>query len=236
MSEDPMAASTDDLLRRLRGFQGASGRRPRPRLHELLDGTRHASALFIGCSDLRVVPHLLTGTGPGELLVLRNIGALVPRCGCTEGDVHATAATLEYALVAQQARHIVVCGHSRCGAMRSLYGGVPAGAPHLAAWLDLAREAVLPAPPDAQVLRRTEERSVVLQLVRLMEYPLVRERVQAGELALHGWHYDVDDGEVRVYDAESGEFVPASRADPEPAAAYARRPGAHKPAAAAWSS
>lgn len=236
MSDLPMAADSDDLLRRLRGFQGAAGRRPRPRLHELLDGTRHASALFIGCSDLRVVPHLLTGTGPGELLVLRNPGALVPHCGCGATDVHATAATLEYALVAQRARHIIVCGHSRCAAMRALYGGVPPAAPHLGAWLELAREAALPAPPDAHVLRRTEERSVVLQLVRLMEYPLVRERVQAGELALHGWHYDVDDGEVHVFDADSAEFVPASRADPEPAAAYARRPGSRSRASAAWSS
>jgi carbonic anhydrase len=64
-----------------------------------------------------------------------------------------------------------------------------------------------------EALRRTEQRSVVLQLERLMGYPMVRERVEAGRLALHGWHYVIEDGEVHVFDVRSGGFVPASTAD-----------------------
>ena len=64
-----------------------------------------------------------------------------------------------------------------------------------------------------EALRRTEQRSVVLQLERLMGYPMVHERVEAGRLALHGWHYVIEDGEVHVFDVRSGGFVPASSAD-----------------------
>ena len=69
------------------------------------------------------------------------------------------------------------------------------------------------AEPGPEVLRRTEQRAVVLQLERLMDYPMVRERVEAGTLALHGWHYVIEDGEVHVFDVERGGFVPAAQAD-----------------------
>ncbi len=113
-----------------------------------------------------------------------------------------------------QVRRIVVCGHSHCGAIRALYGEVPAAAKNLAQWLELGREAALPvAEPGPDVLRRTEQRAVVLQLERLMDYPMVRERVEAGTLALHGWHYVIEDGEVHVFDVQRGGFIPAALAD-----------------------
>ena len=46
-----------------------------------------------------------------------------------------------------------------------------------------------------------------------MGYPMVRERVEAGQLTLHGWHYVIEDGEVHVFDVHSGSFVAASKAD-----------------------
>jgi carbonic anhydrase len=87
-------------------------------------------------------------------------------------------------------------------------------AKHLAQWLELGREAALPvAEPGPDVLRRTEQRAVVLQLERLMDYPMVRERVENGTLALHGWHYVIEDGEVHVFDVQRGGFVPAAQAN-----------------------
>ena len=64
-----------------------------------------------------------------------------------------------------------------------------------------------------EVLRRTEQRAVVLQLQRLMDYPMVRERVAGGKLTLHGWHYVLEDGEVHVFDVRHGRFIAASEAD-----------------------
>ena len=91
---------------------------------------------------------------------------------------------------------------------------MPAAAQALARWLELGRLASLPvAVPGPEVLRCTEQRAVVMQLERLMDYPMVRERVEAQQLSLHGWHYVLEDGEVHVFDVQRGGFIPASSAD-----------------------
>ena len=80
----------------------------------------------------------------------------------------------------------------------------------LKAWLKLASEALLPVQSSPEAMRKTEQRAVVLQLERLMDYPMVRREVEAGKLTLHGWHYVIEDGEVHVFDVKQGDFVPAS--------------------------
>ena len=159
------------------------------------------------------MPYLLTGTGPGELFLVRNVGAFVPPYDGSKG-YHGTAAAIEFAVLNLEVNRIIVCGHSHCGGIRALYGEVPAAALNLARWLDLGREAMLPvAELGPEVLRRTEQRAVVLQLERLMDYPMVRERVEANTLTLHGWHYVLEDGEVHVFDVRRGAFIAASAAD-----------------------
>lgn len=203
----------DELLERLRRFQTDAFPLQRSLFKHLVDDGQHPTTLFIGCSDSRLVPYLLTGAGPGELFLVRNVGAFVPPYDQSQG-FHGTAAAIEFAVLNLQVKRIVVCGHSHCGAIRALYGEVPAAAQNLFRWLDLGREAALPvAEPGPEVLRRTEQRAIVLQLERLMAYPMVRERVDAGELTLHGWHYVIEDGEIHVFDVGVGNFVPASQAD-----------------------
>ena len=203
----------DDLLERLRRFQQEAFPLQRAHFKMLVDDGQHPQTLFIGCSDSRLVPYLLTGAGPGELFLVRNVGAFVPPYDQSQG-FHGTAAAIEFAVLNLSVRRIVVCGHSHCGAIRALYGEVPKAAQNLARWLELGREAALPvAEPGPEVLRRTEQRAVVLQLERLMDYPMVREQVEAGTLTLHGWHYLIEEGEVHVFDVRRGGFVPADKAD-----------------------
>jgi carbonic anhydrase len=203
----------DELLERLRRFQTDAFPQQRSLFRHLVDDGQHPLTLFIGCSDSRLVPYLLTGAGPGELFLVRNVGAFVPPYDQSQG-FHGTAAAIEYAVLNLQVHRIIVCGHSHCGAIRALYGEVAPTAQNLARWLDLGREAMLPvAETGPEVMRRTEQRAIVLQLERLMDYPMVRERVEARALTLHGWHYVIEDGEVHVFDVAVGAFVPASRAD-----------------------
>ena len=202
----------DELLARLRRFNEDTFPGIRDQFTDLVAHGQHPSILFIGCSDSRLMPYLLTGTGPGDLFMVRNVGAFVPPHDGSAG-YHGTAAAIEFAVLNLQVKRIVVCGHSHCGGIRALYEGVPAAAGNLAAWLELGREAVLPVQLGPEALRRTEQRAVVLQLERLMGYPMVREAVQAGRLTLHGSHYVIEDGEVHVFDVRSGGFLPASRAD-----------------------
>lgn len=222
----------DELLERLRRFHDHTFPGIQDQFQDLVEHGQHPTILFIGCSDSRLVPYLLTGTGPGDLFLVRNVAAFVPPHdgmlrvrsetpnpdGAYLGEAHrwtgyhGTAAAIEFAVLNLQVSHIVVCGHSHCGGIRALYEGVPAEAINLAAWLELGREAVLPVQLSAEALRRTEQRAVILQLERLMGYPMVRDRVAQGKLALHGWHYVIEDGEVHVFDVKTGQFVPASTA------------------------
>lgn len=204
----------DELLERLRQFREDAFPRYRLQFQALVDGGQHPTTLFIGCSDSRLVPYLLTGTGPGDLFMVRNVGALVPpSSGTSDGGHHGTSAAIEFAVLQLKVKRIIVCGHTHCGAIRALYEDLSPEAVNLGAWLDLARAATLPVQPSPEALRRTEQRVIALQLERLMDYPMVRRRVDAGELTLHGWHYVIEDGEVNVFDFETGAFVPASRLD-----------------------
>ncbi|MBT9553825.1 MAG: carbonic anhydrase [Hydrogenophaga sp.] len=199
----------DELLLRLRDFHEDYFPLHQQRFQDLVAQGQHPKTLFIGCSDSRLVPYLLTGAAPGELFLVRNVGALVPPYDQSHG-LHGTMAAIEYAVLTLQVERIIVCGHSHCGAVRTAYDGAPEEAVALRSWLRLMDEALLPVQPSAEALCRTEQRAVVLQLERLMGYPMVRREVEAGRLTLHGWHYVIEDGEVHVFDAQQGDFVPAS--------------------------
>ena len=201
----------DELLLRLRRFHSNYFPLHQQRFQDLVAQGQHPKTLFIGCSDSRLVPYLLTGAGPGELFIVRNVGALVPPYDGSHG-LHGTMAAIEYAVLNLHVERVIVCGHSHCGAIRAAYEGVPEEARALQAWLKLAQEALLPVQSSPEALLRTEQRSVVLQLERLMDYPMVRREVEADRLTLHGWHYVIEDGEIHVFDAQQAGFVPASTA------------------------
>lgn len=200
-------SDADHVIARLQRFQSRYFPRLRRQFQSLVDEGQHPQVLFIGCSDSRVVPYLLMDSGPGELFIVRNVGNFVPPFDASQG-YHGTAAAVEFAVIQLGVREIIVCGHSHCGAVRALYTEPPAEARHMARWLELGRDAVLPVTLSEDALRRTEQRSVALQLERLMDYPMVRRRVEAGELFLRGWHYLIETGKVLVLDVASGQFEP----------------------------
>ena len=199
----------DELLQRLRRFHSDYFPGHQQRFQDLVAQGQHPRTLFIGCSDSRVVPYLLTGAGPGELFIVRNVGAFIPPYNGSHG-LHGTMAAIEFAVLSLEVERIVVCGHSHCGDIRTAYEGAPDEAVALKAWLLLASEALLPVRASPEALRRSEQRAVVLQLERLMDYPMVRRRVEQCALTLHGWYYVIEEGEVHVFDVQQGDFVPSS--------------------------
>jgi carbonic anhydrase len=199
-----------ELADRLKAFRREHFPRYERAYRRLVADGQHPGTLFIGCSDSRVLPHLLLDTQPGEVFMVRNVGNLVPPYEDSQG-FHGTSAAIEFAVLALGVRDIVVCGHSHCGAIRALYREPPAEARHMTRWLELAREAVLPVTESEEALRRVEQRSVVLQLEHLLGFPMVRSRVERGELFLHGWHYTIESGEVRALDVASGSFQPVEK-------------------------
>lgn len=182
---------------------------PRYRDHyeRLVAEGQSPSALLISCCDSRVEPDLLTDSLPGELFITRNIGNFVPPFEDDTG-LHGTSAAIEYAVLILGVADIIVCGHSHCGAIKALYGAPNAGTPHINRWLELGRAAMADSDPTPEVLRETERRSIGLQLSRLMNFPMVAERVESGTLCLHGWYFVIEEGRLLVLDFEEGKFVP----------------------------
>lgn len=160
--------------------------------------------LFITCADSRVVPSLITSSGPGDLFTVRNIGNLVPRHGSARQDDSVVAA-IEYATQVLGVRTITVCGHSGCGAMAGLLsGGVRAGSmPGLRRWLrhghhSLARFIANESDGlDCGPLDRLCRVNVQQQLDNLRTYRRIDEQVRAGTLELVGLYFDI--GSARVH-------------------------------------
>ena len=142
-------------------------------------------ALFITCSDSRIIPDLLAQTEPGELFVLRNAGNLVPPYHSGPG---AEAATIEYAVVQLRVRDIIICGHSRCGAMHGLIEPEALKRlPSVAGWLEHAREILAKLPghdngSEEERLTRAIEENVLLQMEHVKTHPSVRNRHGGADL------------------------------------------------------
>jgi carbonic anhydrase len=168
--------------------------------------------LFIACSDSRVVPNLFASSDPGDLLVVRNVGNLIPPCDGSS-DSSSEAAAIEFALQNLPITDVIVCGHSECGAMDALLRGrAQLASPFLKSWLRHADASLQrldsAAPGDAHLERhnRLSQLNVLEQIEHLKTYPLVRERMQAGRLHLHGWWFDIREADVYAYGAGDGGF------------------------------
>ncbi|MCG5213923.1 SulP family inorganic anion transporter [Streptosporangium soli] len=176
------------------------------------------SHLFITCADSRIVPSLITASGPGDLFTLRNIGNLVPRMGSAPPE-DSVMATIEYAIHVLGVRTITVCGHSGCGAMAALLsGGVEVEElPGLRRWLrhgdhSLARFIGTDSDgTDAGPLDRLCRLNVIQQLANLHTYPQVVEQVAAGRLELVGLYFDIPSARVHVLDRENFEPLATDR-------------------------
>lgn len=195
------------LLDGLRRFRREHFPAYREHYQRLVEEGQQPTTLFIGCSDSRVVPDLITGAMPGELFIVRNVGNLIPPFEPDAG-YHGVSAGIEFAVLSLGVTDIVVCGHTHCGAIRALYDPPNESSPHVTKWLELAHGARIDEPLSEDVLRRTEQLSVAIQLEHLLTFPMVAERVERGDISLHGWHYVIEEGRVEVLDVEAGIFRP----------------------------
>ncbi len=184
-------------------------------LLELVSSGQSPKALFIGCSDSRVIPDLMVQSDPGDLFVIRNVGNFVPPYKPDE-DFHATASGIEYAVSILKVKEIIICGHTHCGACKSLYEDISdSSLIHTRKWLELGKSAKTTAilslganAPQESLLRLTEKLSVMKQIENILTYPVVKKRFEDGDLSIHGWYYDIETGNIDYYDAQSYEFLP----------------------------
>ncbi len=189
---------------------------PRRELFSQLGEAQAPFALFIACSDSRVVPELLTQREPGDLFVIRNAGNIIPAYGQAAGGV---SASIEYAVAVLGIEDIVVCGHSDCGAMKAILREDRLDRmPAVANWIRYAAaakeivEATLSSEADTETrLNALVHENVLCQLRNLQTHPIVAARLATGRLKLYGWVYNIESGTVDTFDADSGQFLPLTR-------------------------
>lgn len=182
-------------------------------LFEKIGRKQQPHTLFIGCSDSRVVPNLITKTLPGELFVIRNIANIVPMYRQSD-DFLATTSAIEYAVKVLGISTILICGHSNCGGCNALFMNEEemTEIPHTRKWLELARKVrekidQLRVPDLAVREWMTEQLNIVEQMNHLLTYPYIAEKYEAGELDILGWYYIIETGEVFNYNKEQKKFL-----------------------------
>ena len=175
--------------------------------------------LFIGCSDSRVVPSLITKTLPGELFVVRNIANLVPPYR-NVSEFLATTSAIEYAVNILSVKNIVVCGHSNCGGCRALYmtDDDLKNIPHTKKWLELAENAKKNVSDltsaaggkkgftGKEIELLTERENIKEQIKHLYSYPYIQSKSEKGEIKIYGWHYIIETGEVYNYSSKKNIY------------------------------
>jgi carbonic anhydrase len=179
---------------------------------KLLSDRQHPEWLFITCSDSRIVPDLILGTGPGDLFITRNAGNVVPM---TSNDVDGVTATIEYAVEVLRVKSAILCGHSDCGALKAALDRKGLDKmPKAQRWLSHVegawshRQPLNPADGEHAELASLIRGNVVAQLWNLKAQPAVARAMQEGRLTVHGWYYDILTGRIEEWNEQMRRFLP----------------------------
>jgi len=184
-------------------------------LFESLAQGQSPHTLMIACSDSRIDPNLVTQTQPGEIFIIRNAGNIIPPYGAANSGEEAT---IEFAVAGLKVRNIVVCGHSKCGAMAALAQQPNMDKlPALKRWLGhaAATRRRLEDSPRLNDLTEVVGENVLVQIDNLRTHPAVSAALSLGKLKIYAWVYNFENGEVFVYDTEHKEYIPSHRISEE---------------------
>ena len=190
-------------------------------LFERLGRGQRPQAMIVACADSRVDPALLTGAAPGDVFVVRNVANLVPPYE-RGGSFASVPAALEFAVLSLGVEHIIVLGHAQCGGIHALMGGAGTRGEFIGKWVGIAQRArervlaELPAKPAALQERACEQASILVSLENLMTYPWIAQRVAAGTVHLHGWYFDIAEGDLLCYNPARNAFEPVAVDSPGP--------------------
>lgn len=182
---------------------------------QLVQEGQTPNILVVACCDSRVDPALVLDCAPGDLFVIRNVANLVPPDENRIGGRHGTSAALEYGVKILGVEHVIVLGHAHCGGIRALMSGsgIEDGQESfINSWMRLAEQARdkvlddLPGALEHERERACEQQAILTSLQNLMSFDWIRERVADGSLKLHGWYFDIENGQLLQYEADTGRF------------------------------
>jgi carbonic anhydrase len=207
-----MQSFPQSLISGYRTFRSQRLPTEQSRYRELSERGQSPQFMVIGCCDSRVSPEVIFDVGPGELFVVRNIANLVPVYQ-PDANAHGVSAALEYAVSVLRVPHIVVLGHAQCGGIRAFIDKIEPLTPgdFIGRWMAMfIKPGEIVEQRDhesmADFTTRIEKAAVFRSLENLMTFPFVRERVERGEMQLHGAYFGVAEGSLFVLDKETKQF------------------------------
>ena len=197
----------DPIERLMEGHQRFRGRysyEEASLLAELAEKGQSPDVALVSCCDSRVDPAIIMDCKPGDLFIIRNVANLVPPCE-PDGTYHGTSAALEFAVNGLGVSHIIVLGHAKCGGVQALMSEDDSDAnksDFIHNWMSIAKDAAAEAANNEQ-LKTDEERQqyceqavVKTSLNNLMTFDWISDRVNSGDLHLHGWYFDLRTGNL----------------------------------------
>ncbi|MGB5445165.1 MAG: carbonic anhydrase [Psychromonas sp.] len=204
--------AVDKLIAGHQRFREGYYEQNKRKLSKLAKQGQNPKIAIVSCSDSRVDPTTILDCEPGDLFVIRNVANLIPPCESCD-NFHGTSAALEYAVNILQVESVIVLGHSQCGGIKSLMDTPPSSTTEtfISKWmkqLENVRNEILEHEDDSAETHyhNCEQKGIIQSLNNLMTFPWVRERVIAGKLHLHGWHYDLDSAALFAKRNDSDEF------------------------------
>ena len=205
-------SSPEQLIAGFQRFRERSLAEADAQFHDLVEFGQMPTTLVVGCCDSRVDPALILDCAPGDLFVIRNVANLVPPAE-NQGHYHGTSAALEFGVRNLAVQHIIVLGHAQCGGIHALLeGGVASNDSYISEWMriaDAAREQIQQqhGGDSSEVRHRAcEQQAILVSLKNLMTFSWIRERVEQRKLALHGWYFDIERGELLGYNTAAKRF------------------------------
>ena len=218
----------EKLLKGIVKFRRNKIRNYRKKFAKLADVLQSPDVLFIACCDSRVVPNTFASTDPGDLFVHRNIGNLVPRSSESNlPGISCTGATIEFAVGFLKVKHIVVCGHSECGAMQAILNEKKGLESYhdLKDWLKYGEESKkrFEDGTDIEICEHHKKGvldphnalsqvNVLQQVDNLLTYDIISEKIRNNTLQLHSWWFDLATADVSYFNVDKFNIIDAKTA------------------------
>lgn len=204
------------LIGGFRVFKSTTYPQKRDIIHHFIEQGQKPSTMIIACVDLRLPPAEIFSSNPGDLYVLNNVGGLVPKYE-TKG-IHGIFSAIEYAVLGFEVENIIVLGHAKCRSIATMMSDKFVADKGLSesmkTWLSVAADARESAKKkfadksEDEQQQACEHESIVISLRNLLGYPYIAKRMKENKLNIYGWHFDIETGEITVFNPDSKNFDP----------------------------
>ena len=219
----------DTLINGFKGFRAHYFEKNKQLFDRLTTHGQTPKVMMISCADSRADPALMFNIDPGDIFMVRNVANLVPCCQADTDD-HSVSSALEFAVKDLKVEHIIVMGHAMCGGIKALCAfdqqtdddraaeTEAVRRTYIRGWVDTARPALAQIDmnqPEPVRLRQAEQASIVNSLQNLRSFPFIQAKEGANELSLHGWWFDMKQGNLWAYQETEETFIPLTPAQAE---------------------